>query len=83
MRQLRITLWWQRKKNQKRVKLGIFYDVQISRMEKMHHVQGQRLSIKCAHRGEGELYIDIKNAHGLFIPDWKMKICSLPSIVHI
>ena len=49
----------------------------------MHHVQGQRLSIKCAHRGEGELYIDINNAHGLFIPDWKMKICSLPSIVQI
>ena len=32
-------------------KLVIFYDVQISRIqEKIHHMQGQRPFIKCAHR---------------------------------
>ena len=35
-------------------KLVIFYDVRISRVkEKIYHVQGQKLSIKCTHRERG------------------------------
>ena len=32
---------------------------------------------------ENRVYSDGKYAHGLFISDWKMKICSLPSTAHI
>ena len=40
------------KKYKTRGKLGMFYDAQISRkQEKIHHIQGQRPSIKCVCEG--------------------------------
>ena len=42
-------------------KLVIFYDVQISRKKKkMHHVQGQKSSIKCAYRERGSKLIVVR-----------------------
>ena len=56
---------------QKTRKLGIFCDVQISRIQgKIHHVQDQLPSIKCAYRKE-EVYIhsSITYAHRLPLSD--------------
>ena len=42
------------KKNKKCGRFGIFYNVEISwTYERIHQIQGQRLSIKCAYKGRG------------------------------
>ena len=63
-------------------KLVIFYDAQISRIKKnIHHVQGQKPSIKCANRERGSKLMVVRTHMDYF--RLKMKIYSYLSAVHI
>ena len=54
----------------KATKLVIFYDVPISRMtKKMHHVQGQKPSIKCAYRERRSQLMVVRTHMDYFFPN--------------
>ena len=54
----------------KATKLVIFHDVPISRMtKKMHHVQGQKPSIKCAYRERRSQLMVVRTHMDYFFPN--------------
>ena len=59
-------------------KLGMFFDVQSpSIKEKMCHAQSQTLSIKCAYSMSEYIVLVVRNAHGLSLFYWILKLVLL------